>query len=61
MPNMTEVLYCFACQAHTIVEKVDAPLDSITECVHGHQNTLAAVRSAMQLANKTPKAQANLF
>ena len=56
-----EVLYCFACQAHTIVEKIDAPPDLITECVHGHQDTLGAVQTAMRLANKKPKTEASLF
>ena len=60
MADTLEVLYCFSCQAYTIVEKIDAPPDLITECVHGHQNNLAAVRNAMRLANKTPKPQASL-
>ena len=61
MPGVTEVLYCFVCQAHTIIEQVDAPPESVTECVHGHQDTLGAVQTAMQRANKKPKTEANLF
>ncbi len=52
MADLYEVLYCFACEEHTLVVKRRARKTTIAKCKScGAENTIGSIRDAMRLDN----------